>query len=432
MKFCQNCGAELVTGQRFCTNCGAEVTQQQTVPTETAHRKINKFWIPIIIVVALLLLGLFLFTQIDTSSKTADTIGSAIKNKDSEALSKLLSSDGESLTADQSEAFMKLLEDKGATDSFVTQLKNQAKSVPSTIRLADRPLLEIANNGKKYGILNDYQFNVASQKVQMEAQDDSTLTYSSNGKEKEVDLMKGQTVDLGTMPAGLYTIPATKSLDGTSYKGELVVDTTQSPEAQENFQVGYIKVTLNGDDSLDHGETILKVNDQQIEFDENKNQYGPFSLANELNVSAEGEVNGENFKTTSKLLTKDDFKNSMAEVHLQFNEDEISNYIAEENSKAEPKVVVIKEKETVEVDRDDNEIFISTPEEARAAALRFSGGSFNTGSNEVRTPVANATGWGFGIFDADGNPIKSFDIHHDGYVIEYDEDGSEVASGYAY
>ncbi|TDM14559.1 zinc-ribbon domain-containing protein [Macrococcus bovicus] len=90
MKFCQNCGAELVKGQRFCTNCGAEVTQQQTVPTETAHRKKKKFLIPIIIVAAFLLLAFFLFTQVDTSSKTADAIGTAIKNKDSAALSKLL------------------------------------------------------------------------------------------------------------------------------------------------------------------------------------------------------------------------------------------------------------------------------------------------------------------------------------------------------
>ncbi|TDL93438.1 zinc-ribbon domain-containing protein [Macrococcus brunensis] len=74
---------------------------------------------------------------------------------------------------------------------------------------------------------------------------------------------------------------------------------------------------------------------------------------------------------------------------------------------------------------------ITTAAEAKQAALDFAGGSFNEGSNEVRSPEVNDTGWGFGIFDSNGEVVKSYDIHPDGYVIEYDSDGDQVNSGYA-
>ncbi|TDM25627.1 hypothetical protein ETH99_09660 [Macrococcoides caseolyticum] len=45
---------------------------------------------------------------------------------------------------------------------------------------------------------------------------------------------------------------------------------------------------------------------------------------------------------------------------------------------------------------------------------------------DVRTPEVKSFGYGFGIFDDDGDPVMSFDVYEDGTVVEYDETGEEI------
>ncbi|TDL96635.1 TcaA second domain-containing protein [Macrococcus carouselicus] len=117
-----------------------------------------------------------------------------------------------------------------------------------------------------------------------------------------------------------------------------------------------------------------------------------------------------------------------------FDDDDDLKYIYQRDERATDPwkngAAVTTSTENADEETASEEDVVTNAAEAKQAALDFADGSFDEGSNEVRAPEKNDTGWGFGIFDADGNAIKSYDIQPDGYVIEYNGDGEQVNSGY--
>ncbi len=220
------------------------------------------------------------------------------------------------------------------------------------------------------------------------------------------------------------------------------------PQAQLAFDEHFINIKVEGDSKLDASETQVFVNDNEVDYNSNKTTYGPYK-GDSLSIYAEGELDGKNFKTPTETLTDIDLAEGSNSVTLSFDEDDIDAYIAEKEQEKEETKTALERAEAAEArakaaeerakatsnDDEDSDtdsdsgsdiIMVETTDDAIQAAEDHLGVSDLSDYGDVRTPEVKSFGYGFGIFDDDGDPVMSFDVYEDGTVVEYDETGEEI------
>ncbi|UBH15771.1 TcaA second domain-containing protein [Macrococcus armenti] len=476
-KFCTNCGLEAADSQKVCTKCGTPFpvveetpTQNETKKRSTSQSKENKSFkkkknkkkliLPFLCL--LLLAGLagayFFFSNKFSPETSAKAIETAINDKDYKALSHLLTVGQDDIAENEAQAFATLIEKSGQKEDFFSQLHSAAESKSDTmIKLKDKEILSLKRNGKHFSIFPKYNFEPERHKVEVTSKENADITFKFNGNTHTLSLSKDNPTTIGSFVAGQYILDAEKSISGEATKGKLIINTIQDPQVTLEFEEHFINITIEGDGKLDESETQVFVNDHEVDYNKNKEVYGPYK-GKSFSVYAEGEVDGKNFKTPTETINDLDLEDGNNSVTLKFDEDEIDAYItskeeeknkakeaedraksAEERAKAAEERANELAKQNEEKDSasdsasednssDDNNdtVTIDSEEKAIEAAEDHLGISDLSRYGEVRTPDKKSFGYGFGVFDDNDKPVMSFDVHEDGTVIEYDENGDEV------
>lgn len=332
MKYCKKCSAELKENQKVCTKCGTPVEQnveqyttpnnnqamqnettaiQNTPPHKPMDKKTKLIIAGILSALVLLFLGYKLIESSYNPTKVGDNIASAVKDKDYDKLTKLLTSHDEPITKDQAKAYVDFIKNTDGTQTFSNTLKDRMKELKqyggleTAVALKDYTVLKIAKDGKAFGLFDKYSFNIPTEKPQLAAQENSKLEYKYQDKTKKVELKQGEYAALEPMPIGDYEMDATKKVDDKSFKGKLLVKMSDSLNAVEKFDYAYLQVSLRGTYSIDPSNVNLIINDKKIENNsgEYNGKVGPFEVGEKVTVQAETEIDGKKFES-SKEETK--------------------------------------------------------------------------------------------------------------------------------
>ena len=431
MKYCSNCGAEIKPDQRVCTQCGTPV-QQRTTNQSPNHKSKWPLFI-IIAVILVIIIALFAaYKIIDAQlslTKQAETIAKDLKNKDTDRLASHLKSNGEAISKDEAKAIYKYIDETDSVDRVADELQSSAKNIKEnklneqTVTVGDTSLINITEDGKKWGIFKNYIFNVNEEPVSITSEEDTTLSYKLNDKTTQVKLKQGKTKTLDDFPIGIYDLKATQKVDNKKFDGVIHIDMSESNSADLQFKQKRFTVSI--DSSFADSDSLkLYINgNEQSDFDEYESvTYGPYAPDEKVEVYATTEVEGKQFKSSVENVSSPNDDEDEIDVALTFDDDAISDY--------EDKMI---EKEA-DSDDDDDSTSNSDEKVTRDNVIdkveSYEGSTLDTDNYTYKEPEKTGDGWGFSFTDKDGELAGSYKIDEDGYVTEYDEDGEEVDSGY--
>lgn len=345
MKFCKQCGNKLAEDQKVCTNCGTPVneqhTNQNTQPKEP--KKMSKKTIIIIGVVALLLLLLFAVYKVFESKLSpvneANEIANNIKKGNTKDLKSHLKYNDRELTLTESRAVYDYILLSDSSDQFASEVKSQVKYMKdhgedsATIGAGDHNVLHIKKNGKKYGIFDNYDFEVMKEKVTIDPDSDSTITYKYNGKKHKIKLIEDNEKVFATLPIGVYKLDATKAQNGKTFDGNIEVNMVDSYEVTPDFKQKDIAVNIDSEYTYGDLDIDVYANGKKLgtydSFEETT--YGPFLPEEKVAIYAEVTVNGKKFKTNTVNLDKKE--EGDVEVDLAFDDDAIADHKENEDTK---------------------------------------------------------------------------------------------------
>lgn len=431
MKYCSNCGAEIKPGQRVCTQCGTPVQQR------TTHQPPNrKSKLPIFIIIAVILviiIALFVtYKIIDAQlspTKQAETISKDLKNKDTDRLANHLKANGEAISKDEAKAIYKYIDETDSIDRVADELQSSAKNIKENksnehaVTVGDTALINITEDGKKWGIFKNYIFNVSKEPVSITSEEDTTLSYKLNDKTTQVKLKQGKTKTLDDFPVGIYDLKATQKVDNKKFDGVIHIDMSESNSADLQFKQKRFTVSIDSTYANSDSLKLYINGDEQSDFDEYESvTYGPYAPDEKIEVYATTEVEGKQFKSSVENVSSPKDDEDEIDVSLSFDDDAISDY--------EDKMI---EKEA-DSDDDDSSNASSDEKVTRDNVIdkveSYEGRTLDTDNYTYKEPEKTGDGWGFSFTDKDGDLAGSYKIDEDGYVTEYDEDGEEVDSGY--
>ncbi|WP_353463011.1 zinc-ribbon domain-containing protein [Mammaliicoccus sciuri] len=345
MKYCKNCGNKLSDGQKICTQCGTPVAQENQANQHVEHKKMNKKPLIIIAIIALLFLLIFAVYKVIESQLSpvneAEEIASDIKKGNTKSLKNHLKFNNRDLSQTESKALYDYVVEADSTDRFADEVKTQVKDMKdsgaegTTISAGKQPVIQVKKNGKKYGIFDNYEFEVLKENVSIHSDSDSVITYDYNGKKENIKLSKDNTKVFATLPIGNYHLDATKAIDDKKFKGELIVNMVDSLEVVENFKQKMIKVKIDTAHSYGAEDIDIYINGKKRgtyhTFD--KTTYGPFLPDEKVDIYAQTKVNGKVFKTKTVNVTKADEGKDEITVDLSFDDDAIKDYKENEELK---------------------------------------------------------------------------------------------------
>ena len=431
MKYCSNCGAEIKPGQRVCTQCGTPV-QQRTTNQSPNHKSKWPLFI-IIAVILVIIIALFVaYKIIDTQlspTKQAETIAKDLKNKDTDRLASHLKSNDEAISKDEAKAIYKYIDETDSVDRVADELQSSAKNIKENklnehaVTVGDTSLINITEDGKKWGIFKNYVFNVNEEPVSITSEEDTTLSYKLNDKTTQVKLKQGKTKTLDDFPIGIYDLKATQKVDNKKFDGVIHIDMSESNSADLQFKQKRFTVSIDSS-YADSDSLKLYINgNEQSDFDEYESvTYGPYAPDEKVEVYATTEVEGKQFKSSVENVSSPNDDEDEIDVALTFDDDAISDY--------EDKMI---EKEA-DSDDDDDSTSNSDEKVTRDNVIdkveSYEGSTLDTDNYTYKEPEKTGDGWGFSFTDKDGELAGSYKIDEDGYVTEYDEDGEKVDSGY--
>ncbi|UBH15344.1 TcaA second domain-containing protein [Macrococcus armenti] len=381
MKYCINCGNEIKPGQKVCTKCGTPVEQKQVnneVPKQQkpmpvhnsspapAPRKPMSKKTKMMLISALagliLLIGLYkiIESQYDPVS-VANKVSDAVKDKNADKLSELVTSNGEDIDKSEAKAFIDYLYDNDEAHLFIENVKAHTKSMKETkyptvtiYNEYENELLRVAQDGKTLGLFQKYAFSIPTHQISLDAREMSKLKYKLKGKEQSVDLESGKNVKLGTLPLGNYKIPATKEVEGKKFDGNLVVNMGDGMTVEEEFEYTYLQIHAENTYSLDDSAYKIFINGKEVENHEDNNVVGPFEIGEEIDVQAKGTADGKEFKSSKeKVKIEKTENNENQEVTVKFDDALISKFKSENYDKQMKKEEEQRDRRTIDIQGDE-------------------------------------------------------------------------------
>lgn len=371
MKYCSKCGNEIKPGQKVCTKCGTPVeinqNNQHAAPTPApAPRqpmdKKKKSLIIGAIAALVLLFGIYKLIQSQYDSMSvANKISDAVKNKDAGKLSTLVTCGDEEIGKSEAKAFIDYLYANDEARTFMENIKTSTASMKQTgypiTSVSDEDgdeVLKVAQDGKALGLFQKYAFNIPSHEVSVSANEISKLTYKLNGKEKTAHLKNDESVKLGSLPLGNYTIPATKEIEGKKFKGNLIIDMGTGLTAKEDFEYTYLHISPEGTYALDDSDYKIFINGKETTTGEDSYTVGPFDIGKEVEVQAKGTADDKEFESTKEKVTIKKTEDTMPqEVTVTFDEALISKYKEENYEKQAKKEEEQSERRSISLTSDE-------------------------------------------------------------------------------
>ncbi|MCH4985890.1 zinc-ribbon domain-containing protein [Macrococcoides goetzii] len=448
MKICRNCGAEVKDHVKVCTNCGTkfpeDAVQERRVPSDEklvyerkqkqpvekpVKKSKGKSRLPLLIgLLALLalLFGLYKFFEHKFSPvNQSEEIKQALIDKDYNKLSSILSVGDKNLSESEAEAFAHYIAASGDTEKFgeklvtTTEQMIDNKQPDSMVNVGGKDAIQIASDKKKFGMFKNFSFKVPEVPIYLTGKDGKKIVIKVNGEEQDYTPTLNSRERLGNFPLGNYELDATKTAINGEVQGKLLINMSESDDAQESFDVAYIKTNVEIPEAVDKDSVMVYVNNEEMDFDVNgDNVFGPFLAGKKLKIYAEGEAGNQTLVTNKEIETPSASSDNPADIDLIFDTSELTQEPAKET-------IIVRTSD----EEDASEQITVTRENVQSLAETWSGVGFDYGRYEYRTPVYENGKYGFGIFDENGEIVGSFDVYKDGTIIEYDEDGEIIRNG---
>lgn len=342
MKYCKKCGAPLNENQKNCTKCGEPIKQQSKTP------KNNKKLIMIIGIIAITFILLFTLYKIIESTispmKEAKTISEDIKKGKHKNLSNSLVFNDRNLSKEESKAFYDYIVESDNPDRVANEIESNVKEMQknnaeyTSIDINDSEVLHVEKNGKKFGIFNNYDFEVAKEKVSIYPDSDSTITYLYNDKKHKIKLSEENEKVFATLPIGNYKLKADKNIDDKKFEGHLIINMSDDNEVTEAFNAKYLDVSIDAEDIDDTSTIKFYVNDEEkLSYDEvNEYLFGPLLPNKKQEVYAQAEVDNKKFKSNVVKVPKMKDISDPINIDLVFDDNEIKE--RQENAEVKEEV----------------------------------------------------------------------------------------------
>lgn len=256
MKYCRNCGHELRPNHKVCTNCGTKIAPQE-VPTEIKHteqptyvqpqHKVQRQPIPkkakvllglILGLLALLAIAYYILSQQFSYDKSVTAITEAIQKEEAKQLSDLLKSGNAYLSEEEAKAFIAYNKNKNLDlkpKLLAAKKVIDANESGTAISSDSGEVLNVAKDGKTYGLFDKYSFKVPQKEIHLTPASDGTLIYKVNGKQVTMDTTMYEDVKLGNFVLGDYQFKAQKEIEGEKIDGDLLIKMSESDAAKEQF-----------------------------------------------------------------------------------------------------------------------------------------------------------------------------------------------------
>ena len=329
MKYCKNCGAHVKDNQKVCTQCGHPLQNQNN----TSKRN-KKMYLVIGIIIAIIILLIILYKIVATSlspESEAKTISEDLKKGDTKNLSNHLVFNDRSLNKDEAKAFYKYVVDADNPERIADDIENKTKQMTkdksdtASVDINDTEVIHIHKNGKKYGIFNNYDFEVSKQKVSITPESDSKVTYKYNGKKHKIKLSEDESKTFATLPLGNYKLKAQKVVNNEKFDGQLIITMSDENEVQEQFNEKYLDINID-DSELDSDTQIdLYINNKKLSAQDDYDSYlyGPYKPDEKIEVYAQAHVDDKKFKSNVVKAPKPKKENEPVPIDLSFDNEKI-------------------------------------------------------------------------------------------------------------
>ncbi|WP_031548152.1 TcaA NTF2-like domain-containing protein [Salinicoccus luteus] len=374
--YCKNCGNEIRPDQKVCTECGEKLlTDEQngneklasepSNHTERSDGSINtdyqrgngmkrepmtpkkKRRLAIILgSVAALLLVLFVTYQVLSNMYSHEHVlneyTDAVTSGDAEGLQGAVSTD---ISIEEAESYIRYI-DASMGFSQLQQSVNQVSSDldngfgPSGVYDEDFTLLDMTQDGKKFGLFEEYSLTIPKHNVLLELPEDvEALQYEFNGETTEVDT--GNT-KLNELIPGKYALSATSTINEETFDSTINVDFSnyygyETVFAELDLGLYYVSLDvpiLYSFYDIDSEDITVKLNGESqtgVDVSDSENdELGPFKYGEEYEIGATLEYEGKAFDASTEKLNISNSETLDSENHhmvsLDFDEEALSEH----------------------------------------------------------------------------------------------------------
>lgn len=300
-----------------------------------------------LVIIAIIVIGIIYIIQNNDAEAQLKDFKNSVQDKDASSVAQYLSNSKRKMTKTEASHLIEYLNKKNnkkqldnTIDKAVSNIKSR-NSAPELAKLKDKNddvVLDISKNGKQMMFLDKISIEPHYREVYVkELDNNATYILSKNNK---VPVDKKKLNKLGSFIVGDYNVSLKKQFDYTSVKGivdgKIHIDTDRKKNgkiiAKQDFPQTKIKIKLHNNQKLSSKNKKLLINGKIKSLKEGK-EYGYFPNENTFAVKAEGELNGDTFKTNSVDIYKGLTNNNTQVVNLYFDENEINKSIKEDKKK---------------------------------------------------------------------------------------------------
>lgn len=271
--FCPNCGAENEVGAAFCSNCGYDLKvkpqinrqpeQPETkneLPAPSQRKPLSKkmkIWLGIAVAIVLFLAGGFFFGNYYYSYESqVERMATAFEDKDSDALTKFVTSDDPSYTVTAAKLeklldYYKLGANKKAFASFVSTLR-QGGTLQDFI---------LQQDGRFFGIFTRYQLVLEPVYLKVATSQTGMKLYLDD-KEEATSKGSNYSVTWGPLTPGQYKIKGTLDGEEATSTANLVRFNNADFQSDSNLTLDLHKVSFKVTSNIEGAEVFL--DDQKV------------------------------------------------------------------------------------------------------------------------------------------------------------------------
>ncbi|MGC9651471.1 TcaA second domain-containing protein [Staphylococcus warneri] len=162
----------------------------------TSHRyRFRKPRKPLFLIVVLLMImviilvsWIYYFRYENSADKRIQAFLEAMRYKDKEQLTSLVTSNHQPLTDEEAVAYFALIQTMGGSDRYMKQIKSaihqldQNEATSKDINIDGVTILTINKKTQLYGYIKEFQFEIPQFRFILDAKDNGELTYQLNDK----------------------------------------------------------------------------------------------------------------------------------------------------------------------------------------------------------------------------------------------------------
>ncbi|SFJ52632.1 Uncharacterized membrane protein YvbJ [Halobacillus dabanensis] len=343
MKYCRECGEELVEGNKFCLECGhpvdpassPESEEPSIKPGKKKLSKKQKLWSVVGIMIVFLLVTTYLLgSNMNSKTSLVQKYEEAVEQKDTKVLADLFvfEDSDEKVDEEGTQAFLDYLtEYPGEAEALLEELEGQLDEPKSKEEelwdewLDEDYFITIVQDGK---FLFFDRYRLAVKPVFVTLHSDYKGTKVTHGESEVYTASEdGEGQEYGPLFPGIYQFSAAYKNDTADLTTTEEVELWGTSSKDVHFQMKADTVTFETE-AMPEGSAKLYVNGELVDFDPfSKESYGPVMLDGSVKVEVEAEFPWGVMKSDTIAL-----KEPNVEVNFEYSDDmekEIAKIVGE-------------------------------------------------------------------------------------------------------